>query len=377
MSGHAIRRGVTASSRESVSGPNLRRPSTLPSSLDFTLQLTRAHKLSQLAFHDQRRQLSTHNYKNYINMDKCNSMTLDRLTAMRQQEDNRYRQSTEHLDPSLDASADIPLYNEWRSQMLTWAYTISSTCKFQEETVEIAMSLVDRFVAIRTEYLSDSFAYQVACMASLYTAAKMNEEHCLTPKQMETLSSERFSIQDIEAMESEILVELNWLVNPPTAISFIEHLLELTPSEYVPDKKTVMEVAESHVKLAISDSSFLSTPKSVLALASLVSAVHGVVGSTHLDVFVTAFCKALGYNDTQAAFQRKLGDIRQKLRSLVFQSMDLGVTAMKEGTRKAYHYTKQQSRDGGDEHVQSWAHYSNSGISPRGVTETHRSITII
>lgn len=303
------------------------------------------------------------------------SMIVDRLRAMRKQEDTKYRQRTEHLVPSQSEDVDVPLYIEWRTQMLAWAYTVGSTCKFQNETIEIAMSLVDRFVSIRTELLSDSFAYQVACMAGLYTAAKMNEEHCLTPKQMETLSSNRFSSKDIESMEYEMLLELNWLVNPPTATSFVELLLELVPSHYVPDKKTVSEVAESHLKLAIADVSFLSAKKSMLAFASIISAIHGVVGSTKLDMFVVAFCKSLGYTETQK-FHQELAALRRKLRALVLHSLDLGMV-FNDGTTATY----SQEREHRDDHYTVAStdddHYTKGGSSPRGVTESHRPIQVI
>lgn len=301
------------------------------------------------------------------------SMVMDRLRVMRKQEDTKYITSTEHLNPSRNLKVDIPLYVEWRTQMLAWGRTIASTCKFQKETVEIAFSIADRFVSIRTELLSDSFAYQVACMASLYTAAKINEQHCLTPKQMESLSSKRYTAEDIEAMEQEILTELNWLVNPPTATSFVDHLLELVPPQYIADKKTVREVAESHLHLAVSDVSFLPVKKSLLALASIISAIHSVVGSANLDTYIIAFCKALGYEETQI-FHAELSRIRRKLTALVLHSMDLGM-ALNDGTRTTY--KNLGSRDDRPCHHHSKAQFCASEKSPRGVTESHRSIAII
>jgi hypothetical protein len=287
------------------------------------------------------------------------SMALDRLRAMRQQEAKSYQVSTVHLDRTDGCPEDIPLYLEWRRAMIGWHYNISATCKFQKDTVEIAMSIVDRFVAVKTELLREAHRYQVACMAGLYIAAKIHEQQCLTPKQMETLSCGRFLSQDIEAMEQEILTAIEWRVNPPTAASFCRTLVELIPLELVPDRATVLDVAESHISLAMPETIFLEVSASSLALASVMNALRCVLGHSILNHFLDGFSDALLMKDNRN------GLLQQKLRAIVVQSLSTGkilnetmATAYQEDAEVGFHKSSQYTG------------------SPRSITERLRYINV-
>jgi hypothetical protein len=286
-------------------------------------------------------------------------MALEHIRSMRIQEGKSYRIPTEHLESivmsceiefdeekkddacSTMSRSNLSTYLGWRSQMVVWCYSIAETCKFQKETVEIAMSMVDCYVAVRTQQLfEDAFAYQLSCMVCLYIAAKTHEAQCLTPKQLESLSSGRFSAQQIEAMEIRVLSDIQWRVNPPTASAFCRHLLDLVPLHLVRSDKRqkVLDIAESQIELALADESFIPVKASSIAVAALINALQCVVlpsqiGSNKwLSSYWFAFSIALGVD--RETFLPKLDKMRKSLQSLVVYNIDSSVVHEESSTSK-------------------------------------------
>jgi hypothetical protein len=106
---------------------------------------------------------------------------------------------------------------------------------------------------------------------------------CLTPRQIEHLSSGRFTPEQIETTEMGILSALLWRVNPPTAISFVQNLLELVPCHRLPEQRDVMlEVVETQLELAVSDKyeafRFVNVKASSLGFVALMNYLERVLG---------------------------------------------------------------------------------------------------
>jgi hypothetical protein len=106
--------------------------------------------------------------------------TLDIIQAMRKQEEKAYR------IPKVETQTE---YNRWRTQMVEWCYRTAEANCYQKESVEIAMSLLARYVAINTDLMTDFSKFQMACMACMYVSLKTQVDYklCLTPRQMEHL----------------------------------------------------------------------------------------------------------------------------------------------------------------------------------------------
>jgi hypothetical protein len=206
--------------------------------------------------------------------------------------------------------------------MVRWSYSIAQVCHFQKETVEITMSIMDRYVAVHSEILLlDAWQYQLACMACMYTASKVHESQCLTPQQMEHLSRGRFTHQQIVRKEAQILDAIQWRVNPPTAISFVQCLLESLPQAHnLPNNRTtVLEIAEAQIELALADPMFIPIKASSLALAALMNAIQSVLQHSDLSFYWYTFAEALLMNQEtskakiqtlQMALSLGLGSIR-------------------------------------------------------------------
>lgn len=309
-------------------------------------------------------------------MTQLNETVLENIQAMRCQEIKSYQVSTELLmKAASDAERagfpiDMQLYLLWRSQMIEWCYSLTSICDFKKETVEVAVSILDRFVIAQTELLSDAHKYQLACIAALYTAIKINEQRCFSPQQMEQLSGYRFAASDIERIELEILPAIGWRVHPPTASSYCIYLLELLPQAIVPDRKAVLEVAETHTQLAIGNEAVLTANTSSLALASLLNALQCVLPNSTLSKCKTLFCRALSLDE--ASIQSNLDRLQQLLQSLVARSFHSGLIHSK-AMLAAYkqlptgNYLQSHS-------VEKDSHSVAAGRSPRGVVDTQGSI---
>ena len=305
---------------------------------------------------------------------------------MRRQEATNYRISTEHLQqagasPWQDAGgypSELPLYLEWRKKMVEWSYSIASTCKFRQETVEVALSIVDRFVAVQTALLSQAHRYQAACMASLYIAAKIHEHQCLTTRQMECLSAGRFRASDIENMEREILASIQWRVNPPTATAFCRTLLNLMPLELVPDQRTVVDLVESHIQLAIGEEYFLSVDASSLGFASLLNALQCVLGHSNLNEFFGYFAKALLVDGIEPSIYHssvEMNRLRRKLRVLVVEALASG-NILNEAMASAYQDILGGSKGYSSKKGES-LYPMHSAESPRSVADAHRSVGVV
>jgi hypothetical protein len=262
-----------------------------------------------------------------------NELLLDTLQAMRMQEVNAYRISTSHLveivqddrsqeekktedgdDSIIFKDKILSVYLSWRSEMVRWSYSIAQVCHFQKETVEITISIMDRYVAVDSEILLlDAWQYQLACMACMYTASKVHESQCLTPQQMEHLSRGRFTRQQIVQKEAQILKAIQWRVNPPTAIAFVRCLVESLPQAYnLPDNRTtILEVVEAQIELALADPMFIPVKASSLALAALMNAVQNVLQHSHLSFYWYTFTEALLMN--QETVEAKIETLQMRL----------------------------------------------------------------
>ena len=78
-----------------------------------------------------------------------------------------------------------PLHSdqECRAKMAAWCFQVAKFCKFQLESIEIALSCFDRFLTTEpgVAALQDRSTYQLACMVCLYTAVKVHERTAMSP----------------------------------------------------------------------------------------------------------------------------------------------------------------------------------------------------
>ena len=166
-----------------------------------------------------------------------------------------------------------------RSSMMQWMQTVVSFIGFEPETVEIAMSYLDRF--LQTPQGQDATEcrtiFQLCAMTALYVAVKINCAEALTPKLLAELSQGSFEADQFETMEQLMLSALEWRVNPPTGASFVRETFEILPESLFADeeiRQTVLDTAQVQVDWALGDYELVTVKKSVVAFAAVANSLE-------------------------------------------------------------------------------------------------------
>jgi len=211
--------------------------------------------------------------------------TLETIAAMRHQEDTGYvkadflqqrQQETapHHLPLNIDIDVDC------RNKMAEWCYQVVKFCKFDRESVEIAMNYLDRFLLTPAgaPALQDRNIYQLASMTTLYTAIKIHERQAMNPQLVSMLSQGTYTPEQIEQMEATILSALEWRMNPPTILSFAREYLELIPSEALSEteRKAASEIAVVQAEAAVADYKLITTPASLIAYCTVMNSLESM-----------------------------------------------------------------------------------------------------
>lgn len=188
--------------------------------------------------------------------------------------------------PPVPKSSDMDHLSPWRSQMCAWAYTAVDTFGHDRSTVAVAFNLLDRYLA------AESIAgvtitrqdFQLFTMTCLYMAVKLMEEsHAqLSVYSMIDMSRGFYSALDFEETELEILAALDWRVNPPTAATICNLLLE-----FIMDVDDI-ELRNSSLRFceqAVIDSYYVSQSASDIAMSAILLSARrrGYLESTLVD----------------------------------------------------------------------------------------------
>jgi Cyclin, N-terminal domain len=237
--------------------------------------------------------------------------SLSIISAMRHQEETGYATGDflhQHDPPSapvggpLNQSQSSPVSVECRNLMVSWCYQVVDYCRFRRETVEIAMSYLDRFccTALGITARTDRKIYQLAAMTCLYTACKIHEPEAMDPKLVSNLSRGAYSPKEVEEMESMIVEALQWRLNPPTSLSFVRQLLDLIPLNVISQqiRQAAYDITKYQTELAVSEREFIQVKGSTIAYGALMNALESVgVDSKVLAQIGFAASQAIGISD--------------------------------------------------------------------------------
>jgi len=178
-----------------------------------------------------------------------------------------------------------------RRNMIDWYYQVADFCHLNYETLEVATSYLDRFIATETgsKALTDSDYFQLAGMTSLYTAVKIYEVEVMDLAILSKLSHGLYSEEEIERTEMEILTALQWRVNPPTALAFVRRFLHIIPSYAAKTttsnststststmNDTIYNLSQIQTELSLRDNRLLTVRNSTIAFASLMNSLESI-----------------------------------------------------------------------------------------------------
>jgi hypothetical protein len=244
--------------------------------------------------HTKSKQAQQRQLNDYSSTTSTMEETLETLAAMCHQEDTGYlvkdwlwlgqseSSSSGHRRPPLHWEEAVDI--ECRDKMVAWCIQIVDLCEFSHVTVEITMSYLDRFLATPegTTARNDRSSYQLACMASLYTAVKIHEPKAIPPELVARFSDGAFSSRDIEAMEVTLLRSLKWRVNPPTSWDFVHKLMSLAPSDLLTKdlRQTAVDLALRQTELAVANYEFVTVRASIIAYSAVMNSLD-TLGIVH------------------------------------------------------------------------------------------------
>jgi len=168
---------------------------------------------------------------------------------------------------------------ECREKIVVWLFKVVEFSNFCKETVSIAMSCLDRFLATKegSYYLYDRRNLQLAGMCCLMLAIKVNESMDVDMTYIDELSKGSYSITELRETEKKILLVLHWRMCPPTPSLFTNYILELFPQDLPQSTLSIIkDLSELQIEISIKDYSFTSCKPSVIAMASVLNAVDSL-----------------------------------------------------------------------------------------------------
>lgn len=196
---------------------------------------------------------------------------VDRVLAMRRQEEGPYKYSTYLLD-----GEDTKLNFSWREKITHWSYNVIDHFDLSREVVAISLNLFDRFLATRGNKCNGNLAL-LTSLTTLHLAIKIHDTKKIRLSTLANLSRGQFGASHIEEMEWVILNALQWKLHPPTAYSFIFHLLLFLPQEANPSvRKELFELSRYLSELAACDSCLVETKASTVAFAAILNVMDDI-----------------------------------------------------------------------------------------------------
>lgn len=168
----------------------------------------------------------------------------------------------------------------WRQQMFDWASMVCDSFSMDREVVAISFNLLDRYVAQEMQRTSQEITrddFQLFSMTCLYLAVKLLEPYPrkIGVEALVEMSRGFYTADDIAMTERDILKQLQWYVNPPTASAYARLYWDLFPG---PLSSAVSVTTVTLVEIAVADSFFVGQADSLVGLASVLIAarLHGM-----------------------------------------------------------------------------------------------------
>jgi len=177
------------------------------------------------------------------------------------------------------SSSKNPCDPSCRAIMFQWMVRLVDFFpSMHRETVAYAMDFLDRFLQTPSGRgaLQQRSVFQLAAISCLYTAVKMHESAAVSPKFLEQLSRDEYTVQDVERMELCILRALEWRLSTPTATAFLRLYLDIVPDSVLDQdvRDEVYGLAKFQTELALGDYKYVTVKTSIIAYASLMNALH-------------------------------------------------------------------------------------------------------
>lgn len=162
--------------------------------------------------------------------------------------------------------------------MAKWCFDAAEFCNYNEETVSITMSYLDKFLSSKEINLAtqDTHWFQLAVMCSFQIAVKFNTNQNIDANALLHISAGSYTKEDILWMEKYILSTLSWRLCPPTPYVFLDFIFDcILPTEISnTTKEHILKISRKQLKLAITEYCFSLVDPSLVAFASVLNAME-------------------------------------------------------------------------------------------------------
>uniref|UniRef100_A0A7N0VG74 Uncharacterized protein n=1 Tax=Kalanchoe fedtschenkoi TaxID=63787 RepID=A0A7N0VG74_KALFE len=174
-----------------------------------------------------------------------------------------------------------------RTEAVRWIVRASCHHGFSTLTSVLAIDYFDRFVA-RTLFPQDvAWAVQLAAVACLSLAAKVEETRVPLLVDLQEVAETAelvFEAGTVRRMELVILSLLEWRMNPVTPLSFLHHFLNTCQQQLKNHTHLLhFEFVEDLILSVVSDSRFMCYLPSTLAMAAVLHVLDGAQLSNGIE----------------------------------------------------------------------------------------------
>lgn len=251
---------------------------------------------------------------------------VDTIEVMRKQEESSYNFLRYNA-----AGDDDQLNVAWREKIVHWSYNVVDHFDLSREMVAISMDLFDRFMATRGNQCTGSVAL-LTSLTTLHLAIKLHDTKKIKLITLANLSRGQFGPANIEEMEMVILNALGWAVHPPTAYSFISHLLLILPQEASPNvRKDLYELSRYLTELTVCDSFFVEHNASAIAFAAILNVMEEMSFSRLSAGIREKFLRDLSEKVHLSYRDAAVVVARERIRAMVASSMAFAPTDTRMG----------------------------------------------
>ena len=223
----------------------------------------------------------------------------NRLEVMQQKESTAYRCS-DYIKNGAPSSLSLQrrrcqkegwkaqdrytITRDCRTKLGEWCFQVSDLCKFQRETVAIAMGYLDRFMGTSSPRarwaMHDETEFQLVAVTSIYVSVKLFETLTIDAALLSEICCGYYTQEDIFEMEWEILKSLSWRLNGPTTRAYVNHILALLEPLACGFNETVLmpllDFSAFQADIAVLDYDLSTQKSSMLAVAAIMNTMEGI-----------------------------------------------------------------------------------------------------
>jgi len=173
-----------------------------------------------------------------------------------------------HPQPPMDyMEHQRVVHGGMRAVLVDWLIDVHATYELRNETLFLAVCIVDAYLARVQASRRD---LQLIGVAALFIAAKYEEIHPPEVKEFVYVTARSYTKQEIFDMELRILARLDFQVARPTVAHFLQRLEAETPTQLVTERDQVLaELPWYLAELCLLDVGMLHFTPSCIAVATL------------------------------------------------------------------------------------------------------------